>query len=115
MRVDSGDKDAMKKWLDGQIGNGENGILVYPNVGTFRQLYGEYVRVAFTNDGGDGSLPRIILLAAFYETVDSVKHDLAGAGVDTRKYIDDGSLVIVDAFEGYYPDMAGMKKLVASL
>ena len=29
--------------------------------------------------------------------------------------IDDGSLLIVDAFNGYHPDMDGVKKLVASL
>ena len=29
--------------------------------------------------------------------------------------IDDGSLLVVDAFNGYYPDINGMKKLVISL
>jgi hypothetical protein len=61
------------------------------------------------------NLPRIILLAAFYETPYSVKHYLSAIGVDTQRFIDNGSLIIVDAFNSYYPDMAGMKKLVASL
>ena len=33
----------------------------------------------------------------------------------TQKYVKDGSIVIVDAFNSYHPDLAGMKKLVASL
>ena len=32
-----------------------------------------------------------------------------------QSLIDKGSLVIVDAFSSYYPDVNGMKKLVASL
>lgn len=56
-----------------------------------------------------------ILIATFYETIDSVKHNLSTVGVDVQKYIDDGSLLIVDAFSYYYPDISGMKKLVTSL
>jgi hypothetical protein len=32
-----------------------------------------------------------------------------------QSHIDDGLLLIVDAFNGYYPNIDGMKKLVASL
>jgi len=67
---------------------------------------------------GNGQLskPRIILIATFYETTDSVKHSLRAVGVkDIQNLIDNGSLVIVDAFSSYYPDVSGMKKLVASL
>lgn len=57
-----------------------------------------------------------ILIATFYETIDTVKHNLSAVGVDVQKYIDDGSLLIVDAFSYYYyPDISGMKKLVTSL
>jgi hypothetical protein len=35
--------------------------------------------------------------------------------VGAQSLIDNGSLVIVDAFSSYYPDIDGMKKLVASL
>jgi hypothetical protein len=34
---------------------------------------------------------------------------------NVQSHIDDGSLKIVDAFDGYYPDVGGMKMLVASL
>ena len=60
-------------------------------------------------------MPRIILIATFYDTVNAVKHNLSAAGVDVQSRIDDGSLLVVDAFNGYYPDINGMKKLVISL
>src|SRR5215213_2089217 len=118
------------KWLDEEVGGGENGIVIYPNLQTFRQIYTKYVKDKLAtkevedekeddnNSKGNGQLskPRIILIATFYETIDSVKHSLRAVGVkDIQNLIDNGSLVIVDAFSSYYPDVSGMKKLVASL
>ena len=60
-------------------------------------------------------MPRIILIATFYDTVNAVKHNLSAVGVDVQIRIDDGSLLIIDAFNGYYPNVDGVKKLVASL
>ena len=60
-------------------------------------------------------IPRIILIATFYDTVNAVKHNLSAVGVDVQSRIDDGSILIADAFNGYHPDMDGVKKLVASL
>jgi len=60
-------------------------------------------------------MPRIILIATFYDTVSAVKHNLRAVGVDVQSLIDDGSLLIVDAFDGYYPDINGMNKLVVTL
>ena len=57
-----------------------------------------------------------MLIATFYETTDSVKHHLSAVGLQNiQSLIDNGSLVIVDAFSSYFPDVSGMKKLVASL
>ena len=120
------------KWFDEGIGGGgggENGIVIYPNLQTFRQIYAKYVKDQLAtkeleeekeddnNSKGNGqSKPRIILIATFYETIDSVKHSLRAVGVkDIQSLIDNGSLVIVDAFSSYYPDINGMKKLVTSL
>jgi hypothetical protein len=54
-------------------------------------------------------MPRIILIATFYDTVTAVKHNLSAVGVDVQSHIDshidDGSLLIVDAFDGYYPTL----------
>jgi len=133
LKVDnnSEDNESIMKWLDEEVGGGENGIVIYPNLQTFRQIYTKYVKDKLAkkeveeekeddnnnkNKGNVQSKPRIMLIATFYETVDSVKHSLNAVGVkDIQSFIDNGSLVIIDAFSSYYPDIDGMKKLVASL
>jgi hypothetical protein len=116
--------ESVMKWFDKEIGEGENGIIIYPSLQTLRQIYTNYVKDQLAKEddnnnssrsGNGQSKPRIILIATFYETVDSVKHTLSAVGVDAQSHINDGSLVIVDAFSSYYPDIDGMKKLVASL
>jgi hypothetical protein len=109
------------KWFDQEVGEGENGILVYPNLQSFRQIYTTYVKDQLAKEDDNSRpnkqlKPRIILIATFYETTDSVKHHLSAAGLQNiQSAIDNGSLVIVDAFSSYYPDVNGMKKLIASL
>jgi hypothetical protein len=113
------------KWFKEEVAEGENAIIIYPNLQTFRQIYTQYVKDQLAKTGeeedDDNSTrneqlkPRIILIATFYETIDSVKHNLNAVGVDVHRHIDNGLLVIVDAFSSYYPDVSGMKKLVASL
>lgn len=110
------------KWFKEGITEGENGIMIYPNLQTFREIYTQYVKDQLAKEEEDNNStrneqlkPRIILIATFYETVNSVKHNLNAVGVDVHRHIDNGSLVIVDAFSSYYPDVGGMKKLVASL
>jgi hypothetical protein len=137
------DSESIMKWFDKEIGEGENSILVYPNLQSFRQIYTRYAKDQLTpkevgrgeeeeqdsnesnSSGSDSSRlnkeqstisSRIILIAPFYESIESVKHELIAVGVkDIQSLIDKGSLVIVDAFSAYYPDIYGMKKLVASL
>ena len=96
------------KWLDEEVGGGENGIVIYPSLQTFRQIYTKYVKDKLAkevenekeddNSKGNGqSKPRIILIATFYETTDSVKHSLSAVGVkDIQSFTDNGSLAIVD-------------------
>ena len=110
------------KWFDEEVRDGENSIIIYPNLQTFRQIYTKYVKDQLAKEDennskrNEPSLPRIMLIATFYETTDSVKHHLSAAGLQNiQSLIDNGSLVIVDAFSSYYPDVDGMKKLVASL
>ena len=117
--------ESIMKWFHEGIAEGENAIVIYPNLQTFRQIYTKYAKDQLAKEdedeknnskGNEQSKPRIILIATFYETIDSVKHSLSAAvGVDAQSLIDNGSLVIVDAFSSYYPDIDGMKKLVASL
>jgi MEDS: MEthanogen/methylotroph, DcmR Sensory domain len=110
------------KWFDEEVRDGENSIIIYPNLQTFRQIYTKYVKDQLAKEDennskrNEPSLPRIMLIATFYETTDSVKHHLSAAGLQNiQSLIDNGSLVIVDAFSSYYPKVDGMKKLVASL
>jgi hypothetical protein len=121
------DKDeSAVRWLNEEVGDGENGIIIYPNLQSFRQIYTKYVKDQLAkeeededNDNSRGNKQlksRITLIGTFYETVESVKHHLSAVGAQNiQSLIDNGSLVIVDAFSAYYPDIDGMKKLVASL
>jgi hypothetical protein len=54
-------------------------------------------------------MPRIILIATFYDTISAVKDNLSAVGVDVESRIDDGSLLIIYAFNCYHPDVAGVK------
>ena len=133
--VESADIGSIMRWFENPIEGGENGIVVYPNLETFREICTQYVKDQLVvrqkeeeeeeenknnyyqdNIGLEQlHMPRIILIATFYDTVNAVKHSLSAVGVDVQSRIDDGSLLIVDAFNGYHPDMDGVKKLVASL
>jgi hypothetical protein len=136
--VESTDIESIMRWFENPIEGGENGILVYPNLQTFRGICTQYVKDQLVvrqeeeqkeeneennddyyldNNGlrEELQMPRIILIATFYDTVNAVKHNLSAVDVNVQSRIDDGSLLIVDAFNGYHPDMDGVKKLVASL
>jgi hypothetical protein len=128
--------ESVMQWFEDGMEEGENGILVYPNMQTFREIYMQYAKDQLVareeqkenednnnDDYHDNNnrhkeqllMPRIILIATFYDTVNAVKHNLSAVGVDVQSHIDDGSLLIVDAYDGYYPNINGMKMLVKSL
>ena len=122
MRIESESNESIMKWFDEEVRDGENSIIIYPNLQTFRQIYTKYVKDQLAKEDennskrNEPSLPRIMLIATFYETTDSVKHHLSASGLQNiQSLINNGSLVIVDAFRSYYPNVDGMKKLVASL
>ena len=130
-RVESKDnEESIQRWFDKEVEDGENSILVYPNLQTFRQIYAKYVRDQLADSRGDddeeedfkldkqitSSKSRIVLIAPFYETVNSVKHQLSAFGLEKiQLLIDSGSLVIADSFYSFFPDQNGMKKLIDSL
>ena len=133
MRTESKDnEESIQRWFDKEVEDGENTILVYPNTQTFRQIYTKYVKDQLVSarkqegeeennnnssrDSNEQSKSRIILIAPFYETVDSVKHQLSAFGIENvQGLIDSGSLVIADSFHSFFPDSNGMKKLIDSL
>src|ERR671917_728394 len=135
VRTESKDnEDSIQRWFDKEVQDGENSILVYPSTQTFRQIYTKYVKDHLVSaskqgveeennnnnnssrDNNKQSKPRIILISPFYETVDSVKHQLSAFGIENvQELIDNGSLVIADSFHSFFPDSNGMKKLIDSL
>ena len=132
VRTESKDnEESIQRWFDKEVEDGENTILVYPNTQTFRQIYTKYVKDQLaaarqqegkennnnsSRDNNEQSKSRIILISPFYETVDSVKHQLSAFGVENvQGLIDSGSLVIADSFHSFFPDSNGMKKLIDSL
>ncbi len=134
MRTESKDnEESIQRWFDKEVKDGENTILVYPNTQTFRQIYTKYVKDQVVSarkqegeeeknnnnssrDSNEQSKSRIILIAPFYETADSVKHQLSAFGVENvQGLINSGSLVIADSFHSFFPDSNGMKKLIDSL
>jgi len=134
VRTESKDnEESIQRWFDKEVEDGENTILVYPNTQTFRQIYTKYVKNQLvaarqqegkeenknnnsSRDNNEQSKSRIILISPFYETLDSVKHQLSAFGVENvQALIDSGSLVIADSFHSFFPDSNGMKKLIDSL
>lgn len=134
VRTESKDnEESIQRWFDKEVEDGENSILVYPSTQTFRQIYTKYVKDHLVSaskqeveeennnnnssrDNNKQSKPRIILIAPFYETVESVKHQLSAFGIENvQGLIDSGSLVIADSFHSFFPDSNGMKKLIDSL
>jgi hypothetical protein len=123
----SNDNEAIMKWFDKEVEDGENAILVYPHLEALRQIYVDYVKRQLLEgtEKGEGigvgnqqqpSTRRITLIASFYETVDSIKYHLSAFGVENiQKLGDNGSLVLVDSFHSFFPDVNGMKKLIDSL
>ena len=133
VRTESKDnEESIQRWFDKEVEDGENSILVYPSTQTFRQIYTKYVKEHLVSarkqeveeennnnssrDNNEQSKSRIILISPFYETVDSVKHQLSAAGVENvQGLIDSSSLVIADSFHSFFPNSHGMKKLIDSL
>jgi hypothetical protein len=138
VRTESKDnEESIQRWFDKEVEDGENTILVYPNTQTFRQIYTKYVKDQLVSarkqeveeednnnnnnnnssrDIYEQSKSRITFIAPFYETVDSVKHQLSAFGVENVQGLtDSGSLVIADSFHSFFPDPNGMKKLIDSL
>ncbi|MFL6495104.1 MAG: hypothetical protein ACJ703_01595 [Nitrososphaera sp.] len=141
VRIEIQDNEqSIQRWFDKEVEDGENSILVYPNLQRFRQIYTKYVKDQLlveareqevkednnnnnnncTNTSRDNNKQsksrRIILISPFYETLESVKHHLSASGVENvQGLIDSGSLVIADSFHSFFPDSNGMKKLIDSL
>jgi hypothetical protein len=87
LRANSNDIEFIMKWFNDEIEKGDNSILIYPNLQTFREIYTQYVKdqLAKEEDNRRNEQLRpgiIILIATFYDTANAVKHNLRAVGVD---------------------------------
>jgi hypothetical protein len=58
----------------------------------------------------------LVVIVSTYQTADGIKRQLENHGVDASKYIDDGSLILLDSVKAYHiPDVYGVMKLIRSL
>lgn len=87
---------------------GEHNIVVYSDLYAFREIYCRSSKRAL--DRGE-----IVLLATFYETVDTVRTALGDYDIDVRKLESQGTLVLVDSVHGYQFDAMGVYKLARLL
>jgi KaiC/GvpD/RAD55 family RecA-like ATPase len=84
---------------------GDHNMLVYPDLHTFRRIYGQFTRAQLDDNG-------VVLLIPYYETTDSVRRVLSQLGIDVRKCEQNRSLVIVDSVKAYFHSDIDIKSLV---
>jgi hypothetical protein len=69
-------------------------LLIYDDLKAFREIYSEYSKILLPEN-------EIIVIATQYETIHDVKNTLRLSGVDVERYLNQGTLFIVDAQHGY--------------
>ena len=89
---------------------GSHTLLVYNDLKAFREIYSQYSRALLPQN-------EIVVIGTQYETINSVKNTLRLAGVgDAERHLNEGTLFIVDAQQGYQNvDSRGMWKFAMSL
>ena len=89
---------------------GTHCLMVYPDLVTLRGIYSHYTKTQLEDNN------EIVLILPYYETTDMVRFALSGnafsdnsnnhfeySGIDVNKYENEGSLIIMDSLEGYFP------------
>ncbi|HZA62249.1 MAG TPA: MEDS domain-containing protein [Nitrososphaeraceae archaeon] len=79
-------------------------MLVYPDLHTFRRIYGQFTRTHLDDNG-------VVILFPYHETTDSVRQVLSQLGIDVRKCEQNHSLVIVDSVKLYFHSDIDIKSL----
>jgi hypothetical protein len=89
---------------------GSHTLLVYNDLKAFREIYSQYSRALLPQN-------EIVVIGTQYETISGVKNGLQLAGVDdVERHLNEGTLFIVDAQQGYQNvDSRGMWKFAMSL
>ena len=93
----------------GLIEPGSHTLLVYNDLEAFREIYTQYSRAVLPQN-------EIVVLGTQYESINDVKNSLRLSGVDVERYLNEGTLFIVDAQHGYQDaDTHGLWKFAMSL
>lgn len=88
---------------------GAHNILIYNDLKAFREIYSQYSRALLPEN-------EIIVIGSHYDTKSDVRNTLRLSGIDIEKYLNQGTLFIIDAQEGYQDaDDSGIWKLCKSL
>jgi len=89
---------------------GDHNMIIYDDLDDFRKIYVYHCKIALEEKN------EIVLLSTTYESLDEVKDNLEKARIDVKKYMSEGSLVIIDSMRGFHgPDVNGVLMLVTSL
>jgi hypothetical protein len=89
---------------------GSHNLLIYNDLRTFREIYSEYSKALLPEN-------EIIVIGTQYDVVENVKNSLLRVGVDdVERHLNQGTLFIVDAQQGYQvAGSRGMWRLAMSL
>ncbi len=84
-------------------------LLIYNDLKAFREVYSQYSRALLPEN-------EIVVIGTQYEATDEVKNTLRLSSVDVERYLNQGTLFIIDAQQGYqHVDSLGIWKLAMSL
>ncbi len=89
---------------------GAHNILIYNDLKAFREIYSHYSRALLPEN-------ELVVIATQYDTISDVKNSLTASGMDIEKYLNQGTLFIIDAQQGYQDtdSSSGIWKLCESL
>ena len=88
---------------------GDHNLLVYNDLRAFREIYSQYSRALLPEN-------EIVVIGSQYDAIDDVKNTLRLSGVDVERYLNQGTLFIIDAQKGYQDvDSHGLWKFAMSL
>jgi hypothetical protein len=76
---------------------GAHNILIYNGLKALREIYIQYSRALLPKN-------EIVVIATQYDTISNVRNTLRLAGIDVEKYLNQGTLFIIDAQQGYQQD-----------
>jgi len=89
---------------------GSHNLLIYNDLKKFREIYSQCIRALLAEKN------ELVVIATQYDSIPEVKNNLRLAGIDVDSYINQGSLFILDAQQGYQGvDSKGTWKFAMSL